>query len=399
MVKTMPFAIAVLLALFTLCSNAKETKSFPSHTVYKKSISPSKYSQDDLDDHVREYYRRWKKDFLVKEGVFYRIATDKKDRSRTVSEGQGYGMIITAFFAGEDKDAKKIFDGLFNFAKANPSDIRKEFMTWQVPAKKGESDSAFDGDADIAFALLLADRQWGSEGVINYKKEALTVINSLLKYTVGAKSSLPLLGDWVDPNGKSYNQYTTRSSDFLISHFKTFYKYTKNDRWANVVKSCLKALTFIQRLPTNKTSLVSDFIIYKKNEKTYLPAPRRFLETEDDSYYYNACRVPLRIGADALLNDDKNSKEILKNMLRWIVKSTKNDAKNIKSGYRLDGVIIGEYFSIVFAAPFGVAAKAVLNQSFLDSVYETIKDRHENYYEDSVTLLSLLLITNNYWSP
>ncbi len=399
MVKIMPLAILATLMLFTLFSNANERFAFPTHTVYKNSISPSKYSQSDLDNHVREYYHRWKKEFLIKEETLYRIATDKKDHSRTVSEAQGYGMIITVFFAGEDKEAREIFDGLFRFSKSNPSDICKDFMTWQVPAKKGESDSAFDGDADIAFALLLAHKQWGSKGTINYKKEALTIIDSLLKYTIGKDSSLPLLGDWVNPDGEKYNQYTTRSSDFLISHFKTFYKYTKNSRWLDVIAACQNALNSIQTLPQNKTSLVNDFIRYEKNKKTYLPTSRHFLENEDNSYYYNACRVPLRVGADALLNDDNNSKKILKKMIGWVQKSSQNDAKNIKSGYRLDGSVIGEYFSIVFAAPFGVAAKATLNQSFLDSIYETIKQRHENYYEDSVTLLSLLLISNNYWSP
>ncbi len=399
MVKATPLFIVAVIAFFTLCVYAKENRPFASHTDYNRSIKVSKYSQKELDDHVREYYKIWKKDFLVKEKEFYRIATDKKDHSKTFSEAQGYGMMITAYLAGEEKEAKKIFDALFRYAKAHPSMIKKEFMTWKVPEKKGESDSAFDGDADIAFALLLAHKQWGSGGEINYKKEALLIIDSLLKYTIGEKSSLPLLGDWVDQNAKVYNQYTTRSSDFMPDHFLAFYNYTKNDRWLDAVKASLNALKEIQNLPINKTSLVSDFIRYDKSKKKYLPTSRRFLETEDNSYYYNACRVPLRIGAYALLNNDQESKEILKKMISWIKKSSKNSAENIKSGYRLDGSVIGDYFSIAFVAPFGVGAKAILDQAFLDSIYETIKDRHENYYEDSITLLSLLLITNNYWLP
>jgi len=38
-------------------------------------------------------------------------------------------------------------------------------------------------------------------------------------------------------------------------------------------------------------------------------------------------------------------------------------------------------------------------QEFLDSLYDYIKTRHENYYEDSINLLCQLLITNNYWDP
>ena len=41
-------------------------------------------------------------------------------------------------------------------------------MGWEVPPDEpGGTDSAFDGDCDIAYALLLADAQWGSAGAID----------------------------------------------------------------------------------------------------------------------------------------------------------------------------------------------------------------------------------------
>ncbi len=373
---------------------------FPLHTHYSRAISPSGYGQQKLDKSILAFYRKWKDMYLVKEGNFYRIATDKKERSRTVSEGQGYGMLITAYFAGADPDAQKIFDGLYRFAKAHPSQICPLLMTWQTPAKKGKSDSAFDGDADIAYALLVADKQWGSDGKINYKQEALTLLNAIMKCTIGKKSHLPLLGDWVDQNGKKYNQYTTRSSDFMISHFRTFYKITGDKRWHSVILATQKALQSIQNLPQNRSSLVPDFLYYDKKQKIYLPTARNFLEKEDDSYYYNACRVPWRVGTDALLNDDPTSRRIVQKMLYWIWLDAGKKPEKIKSGYRLDGKPIGDYPSTVFIAPFGVAAKNNLRmQPFLDAIYDFIKDRHENYYEDSVNLLCQLVITNNYWDP
>jgi hypothetical protein len=32
-------------------------------------------------------------------------------------------------------------------------------------------------------------------------------------------------------------------------------------------------------------------------------------------------------------------------------------------------------------------------------VYDTVYDTHEDYYEDSVTLLCLLIMTGNFWVP
>ncbi len=399
---------AVVTLLFSLLAlwadDSKESgvkHPFPAHVVYTKSISPSGYTQRQLDLNLYRYYIKWKKDFVVQEGKRFRIAMDKKDKTRTTSESQGYGMLITAYFAGADKEAKKIFDGLYIFSRLYPSSICPDLMSWEIPEKKpGHGDSAFDGDADIAYALLLADRQWGSDGLINYRKEALKILDAIMKCTVGKESHLPLLGDWVDLKGKKYNQYTTRSSDFILSHFRTFYRATGDRRWLKVIEATQQAAADIQSLPENSTTLLSDFLRYDRKRKRFVPTERKFLETEDDSYYYNACRDPWRIGADALLNDDSRSRTIVRKMLYWIWNSSGKDPLKIKSGYHLDGSVIGNYFSIAFVAPFGVAAKTDPRmQEFLDAIYEAIKDRHENYYEDSISLLSQLIITDNYWDP
>jgi endo-1,4-beta-D-glucanase Y len=310
-------------------------------------------------------------------------------------------MMIVALMAGEEKKAQEIFDGLYRFAKAHPSELEPTFMTWQVPAKKGESDSAFDGDADIAFALLLASKQWGDSGEIHYAKEAKKRIDALLNKVIGKDSYLPLLGDWVDQDGKKYNQYTTRTSDFMLSHFRTFYHFSGDKRWLKVIEQTQKALEEIQMLPNNKTGLVSDFIYHDKKKDSFIPTKREFLEEQDDSYYYNACRVPWRVGLDGLLNADKHSIMIAKNMTTWIDKISSQKATHIKAGYRLSGEVIdNDYYTAAFIAPFGVSAKLDARyQPLLDDIYETIHTMHENYFEDSINLLSQLIMIEAFWDP
>ncbi|NWG75204.1 MAG: hypothetical protein HXY24_11445 [Rubrivivax sp.] len=165
---------------------------------------------------MRAFYDYWKERYLKAAGTtpggapLYRIAfgSSAPNVNVTVSEGQGYGMIIVALMAGHDAQAQTYFDGLWRFARANPSGIDSRLMTWRVPIDGNGNDSAFDGDADMAYALLLADKQWGSSGSINYKAEAEQVIAGILESTIGPTSRLPMLGDWVDPNGVDYNQYT-----------------------------------------------------------------------------------------------------------------------------------------------------------------------------------------------
>ena len=393
-------AIGMLLGFFSpLLANA--AYPFPHFVSYKEANKLSHYSQKALAKNVADYYKQWKKDFLVKEGDFYRIATDKKKKNRTVSEGQGYGMMIVALMAGEDKEAQSIFDGLYRFSKAHPSEINKAFMTWQIPVVKGESDSAFDGDADIAYALLLASKQWGDSGKIAYAKEAKILLDALLGAVIGKDSHLPLLGDWVESQGKKYNQYTTRSSDFMLSHFRAFYRFTHDKRWLDVIGQTQKALHDTQDASENKTALVPDFIWYDKVTKVYKPTKRKFLEEEDDSYAYNACRVPMRIGLDALLNGDSDSLQIVKKMTSWVVAKSGKNPNKIFPGYRLSGKAIStEYTSSAFTAPFGVGAKiGKENQAFLDAIYAVVKDNHEDYYEDSINLLSQLIMIEVFWDP
>ena len=38
-------------------------------------------------------------------------------------------------------------------------------------------------------------------------------------------------------------------------------------------------------------------------------------------------------------------------------------------------------------------------QAWLNAIYDAIYAKHEDYYEDSVTPLCLLVITGNYWDP
>ena len=100
----------------------------------------------------------------------------------TVSEAHGYGMLIAVSMADYDPDARAIFDGMVRYYQAHPSEIGLHLMAWQQ-SDNGKSltetdgaDSATDGDMDIAYALLLADKVWGSGGSYDYAAMGKAVI-------------------------------------------------------------------------------------------------------------------------------------------------------------------------------------------------------------------------------
>ncbi len=380
-------------------------RPFPQHVTYApNSILPNHRTQEQLDDDVRAYYDYWKANYVAEAGTdadgipMYRVVLGKDEptRSTTVSEGQGYGMLIVPIMAGYDPDAQMIFDGLWAFVKEHPSEIDPRLMDWNVPLEEGNT-SAFDGDADIAFGLLLADAQWGSDGNINYKAEADRMIAGILESTIGPESHLPMLGDWVNVGEPQYNQFTPRSSDFMLVNFRAFGNASNDPVWNDVVVQSQNVMTGIQAQYSSVSGLMPDFIV------NGAPAPANFLEKgTDGAYNYNAGRVPWRVGADALLYDDAVSRSIVQNISHWIEASTNGDPLNIRAGYQLNGAPLpnSQYFTSFFVSPMGVAAmNDPAQQAWLNAIYDSVYNNHIDYYEDSVNLLCMLVMSGNFWSP
>jgi len=378
---------------------------YPQHIDYAPgTIRPNHRSQAQQDDDVRAFYNHWKTSYLVAAGTtsegdpMYRVTFGSGNPSSTVSEGQGYGMVIVATMAGYDPQAQIFFEGLWEFSRAHPSSTDPRLMDWQVPEDSGNN-SAFDGDADIAYGLLLADAQWGSTGRIDYATEAATVIAAILESTIGTNSRLPMLGDWVNPNGATYNQYTPRTSDIMPGHFRAFGEITGDLAWDEVATNSQAIITSIQTHHSPVTGLLPDFVV--DADPMPQPAPPNFLEgLNDGKYNWNAGRDPLRIGSDALLNNDPVSLAQVRKIAQWIANATGGNPADIKAGYSLDGTLIGNYFTTFFAAPMGVAIMTdPAQQQFLNDIYDAVFDTHEDYYQDSVNLLALLVMTGNFWSP
>jgi hypothetical protein len=152
-----------------------------------------------------------------------------------------------------------------------------------------------------------------------------------------------------------------------------------------------------------QTGLMPDFIVLKGDALTPQPAPAEYLEGPDDGHYsYNAGRVPWRVGSDALLNNDAASRAIAQKISRWIEASANGDPANIRAGYDLDGNPLPDsaYFTTFFIAPMGVAAMTDPNQQeWLNAIYDSVYDQHIDYYEDSVNLLCLFMMSGNAWTP
>ncbi|MCQ4163668.1 glycosyl hydrolase family 8 [Tahibacter harae] len=412
-----PLIIPAFAALAALASSGVPAQTpahpFPQHLPYAAgSIRPSHRSQAQLDQDVREAYARWKTAYLRTAGsdgglTLYRVLCDTDSAGNTVSEGQGYGLVIVALMAGAETEAAAISAGLWRYADLHPSGNDSRLMSWNINAagqvQQGNT-SAFDGDNDLALGLLLAAAQWpGGANGVDFRARALEVIAGQAASAMGPASYLPLLGDWVTPNGAQYNQYTVRPSDFMPAHFVNFAAAANAPLWMQAVAAARAATEHLQGSYAANTGLMPDFAVRESAAVTTLrPADPGFLEgANDGNYNYNAGRVPWRLATHALLHSDVASARQARRISQWAQASTGGVATNIRPGYRLDGTPLAtDYFSSFFAAPIGTAAMVTpAQQSWLNAIYDSVRTRQEGYYEDSVALLSLLLMSGTYWDP
>jgi hypothetical protein len=155
----------------------------------------------------------------------------------------------------------------------------------------------------------------------------------------------------------------------------------------------------MQTSSSPQTGLLPDFII--NTTTTPKPAAANFLEGKADGEYgYNSCRVPWRIGTDYIVSHDGRAKTALQKINTWIMSATSNNPSKIMDGYKLDGSKGSGQTgtSGAFSSPFAVAAMIGNNQAWLDGLW-TSRGINEDYYSDSITMLSMIVLSGNWWAP
>ena len=381
---------------------------FPQHYSYHNgTIKPNHLTQEKIDGQVLDFYKKWKKQYIhpaTEANQAYVFFEEEGSKLQSVSEGQGYGMIVMTIMAGADSDAQEIFNHLFNYVTAHPCNPETTLMAWSQLAgnKNKDATSATDGDMDIAYALLLADKQWGSGGKYNYMDSARKMIRDIMKEEINRESYSILLSDAVKSDSKDY--FDMRSSDFMPLHCKSFEDATGDAQWKKVIDKNYVLFSHLQKTYSQDAGLVPDFITgINRNAK---PAKPRYLESRyDGCYNYNACRVPLRIATDYLLTGDNRSYEIIRRINQWIRETSSGNPDNISAGYTLagDDIKSRNFEALSFIGPFAVAAMIdSSNQQWLNNIWDYMtgfKLEDFDYYDNSIKMLSMLIISGNYWTP
>jgi endo-1,4-beta-D-glucanase Y len=357
-----------------------------------------------LDAAVVDYYQRWKSAFVRHncDSAWSQVLATDADHTY-VAEAQGYGMVVVATMAGADPDAKKIFDGFVKWKIDHPSSIDPDLMA----AEQGDDcrstsggDAATDGDMDVAYGLLLADRQWGSAGTYNYKQLAIRHINAIKRSEINPSTNLLRPGDWATSGDPRY--YVTRSSDWMADHFRAFRKATGDSAWDTIRTAHQNLIKTMQANYAPNTGLLPDFV-ENTNSTPRPPAGKVLEDVNDGKYWWNACRVPWRIGADAVTSGDATSLAAARKLNTWARSKFGGNPGNIKVGYQLNGTQLSSDVSEAYTAPFAVAATTDSgSQAWLDALWNKMVQTPiggDDYFASSIQLQVMITVSGNHWVP
>lgn len=390
--------------------------------------------QAEMDAAVVALYARWKAAFLVEACEPGRLAVRSPDADFPyVAEAQGYGLEILALMDGADPEAQTDFDALLGFVLDHPSRINPALMAASQDGRCRSvdgSDSATDGDLSIAYALLLADQQWGSATDTRYRDLALKRIAAIAamktkrhgdvvpKGEIHPDSFLPLLGDWSRPGGGARDAElygTTRPSDFMIDHFRAFKRASRDGTWGRVIAATQATIDDMQHRFAGCpgaacTGLVPDFVVDASGSDPH-PADGKVLEGRyDGDYWYNALRVPWHLGVDAATSGDPLSRTAARRITDWAKAATAGDPAAMREGYHLDGTPIHPTRAggVTFFAPLAPAAMTRRSdQPWLDALWAAMAEAAADpdlidaasYYGTSLLLQSMIATSGNYWTP
>lgn len=349
---------------------------------------------------VLRAFRRWRDEIITADGArgFLRARrpdTPDGEANSTVSEGIAYGMLIAVMM-----DDQPLFDALYSYARcfADENGLMHWYIAPDGQRTLGEG-GATDADEDMAWALVMAHRQWGGRGALpeTYLSLAQRQIDRIWQFEVdhGERDGMLLPGDgW---RGRD----VFNPSYFAPDQYRVFGEVSGNvDGWKRVIDRgyAIVENSLNPRNGNHENGLVPAWC-------TEAGEPVEAFPGAMTNYQYDSARLPFRLGIDWAASQDPRAAAYLARVSAFFAGV---GASNIVDGYTLAGEPAPDPRarhpnpgSAVFV---GCAAVGAMHdarfQRFVDEAYERIRTgellARSRYYNHSWTVLSLLALTGNF---
>lgn len=240
-------------------------------------------------------------------------STDSKMKRRgcTVSEGTGYGMLIS-YFAGDVETYTRIW----NYSRAYRAYHEQALTPWITQSfmyNKIDNSSATDADLDIATSLVLMYYKYQQPAYLN---DALTIINGIWNTEVNKTTYLLYSGDTDMWNGGNGKPIVYNLSYFSPVALRLFAMVDKAHDWTTVLNNMY---TYMQTVQAGGTGVFPDW----SGEDGKAAKPDN--GSADRTYWtFNkeSVRIPWRIAWDYYWFQDPRDAAILKTLNNFIVAQT-----------------------------------------------------------------------------
>jgi len=375
-------------------------------------------------------WQAWRNSYLVNDltdPTLKRVASE--GGATTLSEGMGYGMLISVFMANTSNTGKTDFDALLRYYRKYQKVVGSTqygLMAWRISANGSILDNyvAPDGDLDAAYALLVADKKWGSAGAINYRQEGVNIINSLMTWSLlnraPAASQLVSRSDF-SPTVMEGDATYTMSSYQIVSYYNQFRAASGDARWDSTRNAGYKMYDYFYKANPAHGGLTPFTFLTKPGPNQYQRAARGY------NFGYDSSRTPWRVGLDYLWYGNQNSlaaqqalgtvtatlaHDMPDRNTKWLQTISGGNPMNVRSSYELDGTpsptsFVGSQRN--FVSPMVTAAMVnTSNQTWLNTLYAWMRlqtpgvayssgglTANPSYYEDSVLMVNMLVVTGN----
>jgi endo-1,4-beta-D-glucanase Y len=361
-----------------------------SHCTYPRTASA---------EDAQRAFRAFREEIVTGDGALGFLRTRRPDTpdgvaNSTVSEGIAYGMIIAVAM-----DDQPLFDAFWQYAHAflNSNGL----MNWYIAPDGSKAlgvGGATDSDEDMAWALVMAHRQWGGSGSLgeSYLSHAKRQIDRVYEFEVDH-------GKWPDmllPGDEWRGQNVFNPSYFAPHQYRIFGEVSGNgEGWQRVIDRgyAIVEASLNDRNGNRENGLVPAWCDADGTPVEAFPGAMK-------NYQYDSARLPFRIGQDYAYHQDPRARAYLEKVSRFFAGI---GADNIVDGYELDGTPAPDPRaqkpnpgSAVFVGAAAVGAMFDPRyQDFIDAAYARVRTgkllARSRYYNHCWTVLSLLMLSGN----
>jgi Glycosyl hydrolases family 8/Carbohydrate binding domain (family 11) len=358
-------------------------------------------SQAAANEQARAFYEDWRLKRVVYNGTQARVKADSNYTYTsngvtrtlpypTLSEGQGYGMLLAAYMGD-----RKTFDALEAYRSAHLN--QHGVMPWIIDqyGAVADSNAATDGDEDMAFALLVAEKRWG--GYAAPLSSLLSAIHTYMVEPAGAQYAYLL-----KPGDIPLSWWPVTFPSYLApAWYKGFAAYTGDGFWSQVAD---KSYQYLAAIDANSaygnasTGLVPD----RAN-----PDGSPDGDAREQRFSWDAIRMPWRLATDAAWSCDTRARGRIDRMNAFFSGTGPGRGPaEIGSIYRTNGDFLddsiygGSDQDPWFFGPLTGAALFSGNATYKQEMWnKTVGMIDFADYGDELGLLGLLLASGNLYDP